>query len=106
VRGGKPAGLKTQEGIEALADVKPLSVSTDWRSEQSSEGLASGPGVVGFARLRGERCERSRENRSSDELGRLSVRETPCRVNLGRGSGMKQAQKVQGGVKRREREKR
>jgi len=43
--------LKAQEGIEARADVKPLSASTDRCPEKSSEDPTSGSGAGGATRL-------------------------------------------------------
>jgi hypothetical protein len=40
------------------------------------------------------RCKKVKRERFGDESRRLGIRENPCRVNLRRGSGMKQAHKV------------
>jgi hypothetical protein len=101
-----PRDLEAQEGIETRVDVKTPFGSTDRRSDQSSGGQASGPGAGGATRLQRGESQKVKRARAGDEAGRLSVGENPCRVNLGRGSGMKQAHTVQGGANRREREKR
>jgi hypothetical protein len=82
-------GLKAQEGIEVQVDVKTPSVPTDRRSDQGSVGQASGSGVGGATRLQRRELQKVMRERAGDEPGRLRVGENPCRVNLGRGSGMK-----------------
>lgn len=83
------SGLKAQEGIEALLDVKTPVTSTDRRSDKGSGGQASGSGVDGVTRLQRKLSQKVMRERAGEESGRLRVGENPCRANLGRGSGMK-----------------
>jgi hypothetical protein len=82
-------GLKVQEGIEAQAGLKTLSVSTGRCSDQCSGGQASGSGVVGVTRLQRRKSQKVKRERAGDESGRLGIGENPCRANLRRGCGMK-----------------
>lgn len=107
VASGKPEGSENSRGDRGVGRHK-TSVGCQ-RTGSWTKALEARPRKLELAGLPaneeavGSKVKRAR---SGDKPCQLVVGETPCRVNLGHGIGMKQAQKVPRGVNRREREKR
>jgi hypothetical protein len=92
----RPARAKISRGDRASSGLNTLASATDRHLDQSLEGEASRPGVIGATRWQGIEGN-GMKARHVDEAGRLGGGENPCGENLGRGCGMKQARK---GVRR------
>jgi len=102
VFGGRPEGTESSRGDRGVGRRK-TSVG-DQRIGAWIKALETGarePAQAGQLGCRGAN-RKVRRARTGDEAGRLGIGENPWRVNLGRGSGMKQAREVQRGVSRRE----